>query len=119
MARSFSNGQRIALVLLTAFLASPTNAGADQIRSGSLLYGANCRACHGDAGAGGIGPRLSGPGNAATWDYQRFRAAILGDFTRPVSSVMPHFGLDRIAPTGKAPTNEELQAIQRYLASMK
>jgi mono/diheme cytochrome c family protein len=45
--------------------AAPTSAGApttfaDQVAAGQTAYGANCAACHGDAGQGGKGPRLVG-----------------------------------------------------------
>lgn len=92
-------------------------AGADQRSYGAMLYGVNCRACHGEAGVGDVGPRLTGPGKAATWDFQRFRAAVWGDLLRPVNPAMPHFGLTHMVPSGKPPTNDELRAIQRYLAS--
>lgn len=112
---------RIAVAALVLFLGVPPSHGdaVTVVQYGEMLYGANCRACHGETGQGRYGPRLTGPGNAASWDFQRFREAVIGDLVRPVNPAMPHFGLAHIAPTGKAPTNEQLRAIQAYLASVK
>lgn len=110
-------------MLLALFAGLPITAlpagRASNLQYGAFLYAANCRACHGDAGSGGLAPALAGPGKAAGWDFQRFRAVVLGDYLRHVSGVMPHFGMSYIAPTGKPPTNAELRTIQRYLASVK
>lgn len=112
---------RLAFIVFAVLLALPAARadGVTTVRYGEMLYGANCRACHGENGSGGFAPRLTGRGNAATWDFQRFREAVIGDLVRRVDPTMPHFGLAHIAPTGKAPTNEQLRAIQAYLASVK
>lgn len=111
----------IVLFFFTVLLALPAGRadGVTVAQYGEMLYGANCRDCHGENGSGGFAPRLTGRGNAATWDFQRFREAVIGDLVRHVDPTMPHFGLAHIAPTGKAPTNEQLRAIQTYLASVK
>lgn len=91
---------------------------ADVVRRGSLLFGVNCFQCHGSDGSGGIAPKLTGPGNAASWYFERFRAAVLAGYgagNRPLNEIMPHFAYVKIAPSGRAPTDEELTAIQAYL----
>lgn len=113
-----------ALIALAALLLAPiSTADADQsdVRHGSLLYGVNCFQCHGTDGSGGIAPKLTGPGNAASWDFERFRAAVLagyGEQNRPLNEIMPHFGYVKIAPSGRLPTDDEMRAIQNYLKSV-
>jgi mono/diheme cytochrome c family protein len=114
-----SNPVALFFLVLLLSLAAGRAEGVTTVQYGEMLYGANCRACHGENGSGGLAPRLAGRGNAATWDFQRFRETVIGDLVRRADPTMPHFGLAHIAPTGKAPTNEQLRAIQAYLASVK
>jgi mono/diheme cytochrome c family protein len=50
-----------------------------------VLYGANCAVCHGSAGQGGSGPRLTGNPRAAN-------AANVRSLVRFGRGVMPGFG---------------------------
>jgi len=97
------------------------NAQQSDVRHGAMLFGANCFQCHGRDGSGGIAPKLTGQGNAASWPFERFRNAVLagyGERNRPLNEIMPHFGYVKIAPSGRIPTDDELRAIQAYLKSV-
>jgi mono/diheme cytochrome c family protein len=112
------------VLVCVSLAAALSSAGADEgdTRLGARLFGANCFQCHGSEGGGGIAPRLSGPGNAASWPFERFRAAVMagyGEGNRSLNEIMPHFGYVKIAPSGRAPTDAELHAIQSYLQSVK
>lgn len=48
-----------------AKLQNPTPASAESLAAGEKIYMRHCRACHGKAGDGGLGPSLID----ATWDY--------------------------------------------------
>ena len=118
--------QKVAILILTVLLSSTTVVRADDdaaVHRGSLLFGANCFQCHGMDAQGGIAPRLAGaPKTAATWPFERFRAAVLsgyGENQRRLNEIMPHFGYVKIAPSGREPTDDELRAIQAYLKSIK
>jgi mono/diheme cytochrome c family protein len=53
------------------------------LTAGSQLYAANCAACHGAAGTGGVGPSLVGIGSRMS------HAAIVAFIEKPSGSVMP------------------------------
>ncbi len=115
---------KIALVAFAALLIAPigiADAQPSGVQRGATLYGVNCFQCHGRDGSGGIAPRLTGPGNAASWPFAQFRQAVLvgyGERNRPLNEIMPHFEYVKIAPSGRAPTDDELGAIQAYLKSV-
>ena len=115
---------KAALVAFAAFMIAPigiANGQPSDAQRGAKLFGVNCFQCHGRDGSGGIAPKLTGPGNAASWPFERFRGAVLagyGERNRPLNEIMPHFGYVKIAPSGRIPTDDELRAIQAYLKSV-
>lgn len=84
---------------------------------GRALFAGNCAGCHGAQAEGAVGPNLH---HAGAWTLAEFTEATLHGVTpdgRTLSPVMPHFadaGFD-----GAPATDEQLEAIHNYLASLK
>ncbi|MEO7399292.1 MAG: cytochrome c [Polaromonas sp.] len=105
--------------LLVALSAS--GAGLD----GKALYQQNCASCHGDKGKGGTGA-VKGPalaGDSSQWSQKVFQRAVLtgvDDKGRALKSAMPHWNNASFqSDKGKAPSKDEVAAIQRYLKIVK
>ena len=95
--------KRIILNLVLLITLLPTL--ADAATNGARLYAQNCAACHGDNGTGGIGVPLALPSFQSTIDDDYLRKTIrLG---RP----------GRIMPDFPAMSDEEIDAIVRYIRS--
>lgn len=84
---------------------APAPATNDPARHGASIYAANCAACHGQNGEGGVGPALI--------DISH-RLSIRGieSRIREPSGVMPKFYPDRL-------DGKDVQDVARYVASLK
>lgn len=96
-----------------------------QQMDGRALYQQNCAACHGDTGKGGSGP-IKGPrlvGDASNWNSKLFARAVLegvDDGGRKLKSGMPHWKNSSFQQdAGKPPTVAEVEAIHKYLRTVK
>lgn len=96
--------------------------GAMMSGSGSMMNGAS--GMNGNGGPGMMGlkaPKLVG--DASTWDPKLFERAVLqgiDDEGKPLNMVMPHWGSSSFrTDSGKPPSKEEIDAIQRYLQAQK
>jgi ubiquinol-cytochrome c reductase cytochrome c subunit len=96
----------LSLLLLAPALALAQNAPVDEVARGRALYMANgCFSCHGTVGQGGErsgAPRLA-PG---PYPFEAFRVLV-----RQPREAMPRFDARYLS-------DEQLQAIHRYLASI-
>jgi ubiquinol-cytochrome c reductase cytochrome c subunit len=72
---------------------------------GASIYTANCAACHGQAGEGGVGPALIGIAG-------RYQTADIEARIREPSGIMP-----RLYP--KPLNAQDVQDVARYVASLK
>ena len=92
---------------------------------GKMLFKENCASCHGDNGKGGTqavkGPKLVG--DASKWSAKLFVRAVLegvDDEGRKLQAGMPHWKDASLKDDhGMAPTQGEIEAIHRYLKSIK
>jgi mono/diheme cytochrome c family protein len=88
---------------------------------GKALYHENCARCHGQNGKGYTGPKLVG--DASEWKRELFERAVLkgiDDQGKPLKSPMPHWGAASFeTDKGVAPSKAEVDAIQRYLHTLK
>jgi len=96
----------------------------DPATLGGAVFAANCAACHGAGGGGGVGPQLSGGQVIKTWpkvaDHISWvhtgGAPYIGKtygaqgHTVPASNVMPAFGLDK----GGSLTNVQIEQVVCY-----
>jgi mono/diheme cytochrome c family protein len=88
---------------------------------GKTLYQENCARCHGQNGKGDTGPNLVG--DASEWKRELFERAVLNgidDQGKPLKSPMPHWRAGSFkTDKGVAPSKAEVDAIQRYLHTLK
>jgi mono/diheme cytochrome c family protein len=100
-----------------AILASSAIAHAEDLGAGKKLYADNCQRCHGPKGQGGVGLKLAG--DAAYWDFEIFKRAVLtgiDDEGKHLKKPMPEFGkIGLTMPKKEIPTDAELQDILAYL----
>lgn len=84
--------------------------------NGQALYASNCTGCHGAKAEGAVGPALA---TAAGWSAAEFKKAVMEGIapTKTLSPVMPHFGTTGL--DGAPATDEQVNAIHEYLASLK
>ncbi len=114
--------KQFAIALSSLLIAlSASAAGLD----GKTLYQQNCASCHGDKGKGGTGA-VKGPalaGDSSKWSPKVFQRAVLAgvdDKGRPLKLAMPHWkDASFKSDKGKAPSKDEVAAIQRYLQAVK
>lgn len=77
---------------------------------GERLFSSTCTTCHGEAGAGGVGPAINSRQFLSNRDDAQIEQAIVQGGRRPGSS-MPAFG-DRL-------TSVEIDALVRYIRSLE
>ena len=94
-------------------------AAAQDVATGQKLFADNCVRCHGNKGQGGIGLKLAG--DAAYWDFNNFKRAVLAgvdDQGKSLKSIMPRFGnVGLTKPKGDVPNETQLKSIQAYLVT--
>ena len=79
-----------------------TGAAADLARGQELYFANGCNICHGDTGAGGIGPTLAATSLTAAQQLQQYRSPL---------GVMPVFTADRVADQDVANINAWLKTL--------
>jgi mono/diheme cytochrome c family protein len=88
---------------------------------GKALFQENCATCHGQSGQGGVGPKLVG--DASEWKTKLFERAVLSgidDEGKALKPPMPHWkDASFKSDKGAAPGTAEVDAIQRYLRTLK
>lgn len=90
---------------IAIMVASTTNASAE----GKSLYGSNgCEGCHGQEGAGSVGPRLSG--QQEKYLVAQFKLIRDGERTTGLSSMM--------APAVHGVSDDDIAAIADYLSGL-
>ena len=93
---------------------------AQELTTGQKLFADNCVRCHGNKGQGGIGLKLAG--DAAYWDFDNFKRAVLmgvddqGKRLKPIMPVFSKVGLAK--PKGDVPNDTQLKSIQAYLVTL-
>ena len=97
-----------------------TSFAAVNVKSGAMIYTANCAGCHGAKAQGNVGPELH---EAAGWSAAIFRRALLNyvdDKGVALKAPMPNWGKTGFkGDKGKAPTTAELTNLQAYLKTLK
>ena len=88
--------------------------------NGEDLYQQNCAVCHGERAQGKVGPKLAG--DSSQWKKALFERAVLqgiDDEGKPLKTLMPHWSQSSLKEDqGKAPTKEEIDAIQQYIRTL-
>jgi len=110
--------KRMFIIITTQWLCAQVMAAPPD---GKALYQENCARCHGQNGKGDTGPRLVG--DASEWKRELFERAVLqgiDDEGKPLKSPMPHWRAGSFkTDKGVAPSKAEVDAIQRYLHTLK
>ena len=105
-------------------MGGPVGMGA-MMHGGGMMNGAGMMNGQGSGGAPAAMP-LQAPklvGDAANWTPELFERAVLkgiDDEGKPLNRVMPHWGSSSFSEDhGKPPSKAEIDAIQKYLRTLK
>jgi fructose 5-dehydrogenase cytochrome subunit len=85
--------------------------------NGQALYKSNCSACHGDTGAGSLGPNITGSTSAGigSWTAEQFRKAVregVDESGGTLCTGMPKFATSQVS-------DADVESIRTYLLTQK